>query len=175
MTNFDLDHSIRILSRTPGMLDRWLRDLPEEWIRATEGEGTWSPYQIIGHLIHGEETDWIPRLEHMMGGSADEPFDPFDREAMLEEDQDRPLKEILEEFARIRRANLRRVREFRLTEADMERTGTHPDLGEVTVRQLLATWTAHDLSHIAQIARVMAKRYREDVGPWREYLPILDR
>lgn len=145
------------------------------WTSAREGEGTWSAYDIVGHLIHGERADWIPRTEHILAHGAAVPFAPFDREAMFRESAGRSLAELLEEFDRLRAASLARLRSLELGEEDLDRPGRHPALGDVTLRQHLASWVVHDLGHLAQIARVMAKRYRDAVGPWRAYLPILDR
>ncbi|HET7042612.1 MAG TPA: DinB family protein, partial [Gemmatimonadales bacterium] len=136
---------------------------------------TWSAYDIVGHLIHGERTDWIARTEHILAHGAAIPFPPFDREAMFRESAGRPLETLLAEFAGLRAASLARLDALGLGTADLARPGLHPALGPVTLRQLLATWVVHDLGHLAQIERVMAKRYREAVGPWRAYLPILDR
>ena len=173
--NFDLAASIPILERTPATLRALLAGLPDPWITATEGPGTWSPYDVVGHLIHGERADWIPRTEHILAHGDAVPFPPFDREAMFTASQGRTLAELLDTFAELRRASLARLAELRLTEAQLDRPGRHPALGAVTLRQHLACWTVHDLSHLAQVARVMAKRHRDDVGPWREYLPFLDR
>ncbi|HVX89108.1 MAG TPA: DinB family protein [Gemmatimonadales bacterium] len=173
--NFRLTESIPILERTPATLRALLAGLPEAWTAATEGPGTWSPYDVVGHLIHGERADWIPRTEHILTHGDAVPFPPFDREAMFTASRGQTLAELLDTFEELRRANLRRLAEFRLTEAQLDRPGRHPALGGVTLRQHLASWAVHDLSHLAQVARVMAKRYRDDVGPWREYLPVLDR
>lgn len=175
MPAFDLSHAVDLLSRTPPLLDGWLRELPEPWIHDDEGPDTWSPFDVVGHLIHGEKTDWIGRLEQILEGRGDEPFEPFDRFAMLRESRGKSLSQLLDEFAALRSRNLQRLRELSPGEDELDLPGLHPELGPVTARQLLATWVAHDLSHVAQIARVMAKGYRDQVGPWREYLPILDR
>jgi hypothetical protein len=168
-----LDESISILTRTPVALDALLRGLPETWTRATEGPGTWSPYVVIGHLIHCDKTDWMPRLAIILEHGPSRPFDPFDREAQLRQDQSKPLSTLLDEFSRLRRDNLARLRILNLQPAQLELQGTHPDLGPVTARQLLATWTAHDLGHILQVSRVMARRYKTDVGPWAKYLSVM--
>jgi hypothetical protein len=170
-----LTESIPLLERTPRVLRALLAGLPEPWITATEGPGTWNPYDVVGHLIHGERTDWIPRTEHILAHGDAVPFPPFDREAMRTASEGRTLEELLDTFEQLRHANLRRLAELRLTEAQLDRPGRHPALGAVTLRQHLSSWPVHDLSHLAQVARVMAKRYRDDVGPWREYLPMLDR
>lgn len=162
-----------VLLRTPAVLDSLLRDLPEAWTDATEGEGTWSPYDVVGHLIHGEKTDWIPRLEIILTYGRSRPFDRFDREAQFRESNQRSLAELLDEFSNLRTENLGRLHSFELDDTKLARTGLHPDLGATTARQLLATWAAHDLAHILQISRVMAKRLRSDVGPWAAYLSVM--
>ena len=168
-----VEEALAILTRTPAALDSLLRDLPGVWTSATEGPGTWSPYEVIGHLIHGERTDWIPRLLIILEHGPSRSFDPFDREAQLHNADTRSMSALLDEFKASRNGNVSRLRAMRLTAADLELSGTHPALGAVTVRQLLATWTAHDLAHILQITRVMAKRYRTEVGPWAQYLSIM--
>lgn len=167
--------ALPLLERTPELLRVWLGGLPDAWIHATEGEGTWSPFDVVGHLIHGERTDWIPRLRHILTHGDAAPFPPFDREAMLTASRGKSLGELLAEFAELRRGSLVALRATPLTPADLDRRGLHPALGPVTLGHHLSSWVVHDLGHLAQIARVMAKRYREGVGPWREYLPILDR
>ena len=169
-----LEESIAVLTRTPATLDTLLRDLPEAWTMATEGPGTWSPYVAVGHLIHGEKVDWIPRLEIILEHGVSRPFDRFDREPQLD-NREKSLSTLLDEFASLRRDNLSRLGALNLQPAQLELTGMHPDLGRVTVRQLLATWTAHDLGHILQVSRVMAKRYQQEVGPWAEYLSVMRR
>jgi hypothetical protein len=172
MKTFSLPDAIAILERTPASLEALLNGLPDTWTRATEGEGTWSPYDVIGHLIHGERTDWIPRARHILAGE-ERPFDPFDRMAQFQESQAPDLVALLSTFSDLRRQNLAALVGLNLTAADFERKGTHPELGEVTLGQLLATWVVHDLDHIAQIARTMAKAYSKAVGPWSAYLSIL--
>ena len=152
-----------------------LNALGPAWTEANEGPDTWSPYVVVGHLIHGERTDWIPRAQIILAQSTDRRFTPFDRFAQFRESEGKSLSELLEEFARLRASNLTTLVGWQLTDAQLALEGEHPELGTVTLRQLLATWVAHDLGHIAQIARVMAKQYREEVGPWRAYLPVLDR
>lgn len=169
---FDLESARAILARTPVVLDTWLRDLPQAWLTANEGPDTWSPYDIVGHLIHGEKTDWIPRARIILEHGDSQPFEPFDRFAQLRQ-TDQTMVDRLEEFARLRRTNLRTLDDLRLTSTDLERRGRHPELGSVTLGQLLATWTAHDLNHVVQIARVMARRYETDVGAWRDYLGVM--
>ncbi|HEY0154735.1 MAG TPA: DinB family protein [Longimicrobium sp.] len=172
---FDLTAATAILERTPHVLRAMLGGLPDAWIRADEGPDTWSPYVVVGHLVHGERTDWVERARIILAQGPERRFTPFDRYAQLRESQDRPLGELLDEFATLRAQNLATLAGWRLTDAHLALTGEHPALGTVTLRQLLATWTAHDLSHIAQIARVMARQYRGEVGPWREYLTVMDR
>jgi len=168
-----LEECLPILTRTPATLDTLLRDLPDGWTSATEGPGTWSPYIVVGHLIHCEKADWMPRLQIILEHGPDRPFDPFDREAQLRDSRGQSLSALLDEFGTLRRDNLARLRALNLDDDQLELKGTHPALGLVTLRQLLATWTAHDLGHILQVSRVMAKRYREEVGPWAQYLSVM--
>ncbi len=168
-----LEECVAVLTRTPATLDAMLRDLPEVWTEATEGLGTWSPYVVIGHLIHCEKTDWMPRLAIILEHGPSRPFDPFDREAQLREGHEKSLSTLLDEFSVCRSENLVRLRGLNLQPAQLELMGTHPALGLVTVRQMLATWTAHDLGHILQVSRVMAKRKKEEVGPWAAYLSVM--
>ena len=168
----NLDDAVAILERTPASLSALLMGLPETWVRATEGSGTWSPYDVIGHLIHGERTDWIPRARHILAGRT-RPFEPFDRTAQFTESQGQSLGELLATFADLRRENVAALLGMNLREEDLGRKGLHPELGGVTLGQLLATWVVHDLDHVAQVARTMAKVYGEAVGPWSVYLSIL--
>ena len=149
-----------------------LDGLPDTWVRATEGDASWSPYDVIGHLIHGERTDWIPRARHIVAGKTD-PFEPFDRTAQFRESQSQRLNELLTTFAKLRRENLTALNEMNLRPEDLRKQGLHPELGPVTLGQLLATWVAHDLDHVGQIARTMAKVYKDATGPWSAYLSIL--
>jgi hypothetical protein len=167
-----LDDALAILERTPASLSALLKSLPDTWVRATEGDGTWSPYDVIGHLIHGERTDWMVRARHILAGET-RPFDPFDRTAQFTESQGKSLDELLVSFAGLRRENIAALAEMNLTEDDLLRTGLHPELGGVTLEQLLSTWVVHDLDHVAQIVRTMAKVYTEATGPWSAYLSIL--
>jgi hypothetical protein len=169
---FNLDDAITILERTPPTMGALLAGLPETWVRATEGEGTWSPYDVIGHLIHGERTDWIPRARHILAGET-RAFEPFDRMAQFTESQGKSLVELLTTFADLRRDNVGALIAMNLTDVDLGRRGLHPELGGVTLGQLLATWVVHDLDHVAQVARTMARVYKEATGPWSEYLSIL--
>jgi uncharacterized protein YndB with AHSA1/START domain len=170
---FDLDRSIEVLGRTPAVLSALLGGLAEPWIRGTEGPDTFSPFDVVGHLIDGEETDWIPRARIILAQGADRRFEPYDRFRHRARNAGRPLSSLLEEFARLRAANIEELRAWQLTAVQLDLTATHPDLGPVTLRQLLATWVTHDLGHLAQVARVMAKQYRGAVGPWLSYLPVL--
>jgi hypothetical protein len=172
---FDLTTGIAVLERTPQTLRAMLAGLPSTWTEATEGPETWSPYDIVGHLIHGERTDWIPRAQIILAQGAHRRFTPFDRFAQFRESQGKSLADLLDEFARLRAENLVTLAGWHVTEAQLALEGEHPAFGPVTLRQLLATWVAHDLGHVAQTARVMAKQYREAIGPWRAYLPIMDR
>ena len=174
-SHFKLEDGLPVLRATPGVLRAWLEDLPDGWTRANEGPDSWSPYDVVGHLIHGERTDWIPRLELILLHGDSRPFRPFDRYAQFRDSQGKSLGELLDNFQLLRKTNLERLESFRLKAADLDRRGRHPELGPVTLGQLLATWVAHDLNHLAQIARVMARQYAAAVGPWLEYLPLLGR
>jgi hypothetical protein len=174
MTTPFLEECLAVLKRTPSTFDALLRDLPEVWTTATEGAGTWSPHVVIGHLIHAERADWMPRLAIILEHGESHPFAPFDREAQFRDSDGKLLTTLLDEFSVLRSENLTRLRALNLQPAQLELTGTHPALGRVTARQLLATWTAHDLAHLLQVSRTMAKRYREEVGPWAEYLSVME-
>lgn len=173
--NFTLDQGISVLERTPATFRALLAGLPESWTTANEGPDTFSAYDNVGHLIHGERTDWIPRAKIILSQSSDRRFEPYDRFAQIRESQGKSLGELLDEFDRMRMVNLETLRSWSLDERDFKLEAEHPELGAVTLSQLLAAWVAHDLGHIAQTARVMAKQYRQAVGPWRVYLPVLDR
>jgi DinB superfamily len=162
-----------LLSRTPAMLKTLIESLPEHMVYGTEGADTWSPYDVLGHLIHGEKTDWIPRAKTILEFGESRPFDPFDRVAMLQESKGKNVAALLEEFAVLRASSLRAFKEMHLQESDLQKTGTHPSLGRVTMGELLATWVAHDFDHLVQIIRVSAKQYQSAVGPWRQYLSVL--
>ena len=170
---FSMDDAIPMLRRTPAVLRAWLWDLPESWTTPNEGPDTWSPYDVLGHLIHGERTDWIPRIEILLNHGESRPFTPFDRFAQFSASQGKSLRELLDTFSELRIENLTRLESLHLTNADFERKGMHPELGSVTLSQLLATWVAHDLNHLGQIARVMGRQYTTAVGPWLAYLPLL--
>jgi hypothetical protein len=170
---FDVEQAMAILSRTPSVFSALLRDLADPWVLSNEGEESWSPFDVLGHLIHGERSDWITRAGVILEHGEAETFEPFDRFAQFAESKGKSLVDLLSEFAITRSASLATLREWNLTPADLERRGRHPEFGVVTLRQLLSTWVAHDLGHIAQAARVMAKQYGAEVGPWSAYLPIL--
>jgi hypothetical protein len=171
--SFTLDDAVALLARTPATLDALLRGLPDGWIVANEGGDTWSPIDVIGHLIHGERTDWVPRARIILEHGETRTFEPFDRFAQFARSEGRSLSSLLDEFATLRRDNLRELTALHLTDADLDRRGRHPELGVVTLRQLLATWVAHDLDHVTQISRVLARQYSDEVGPWRAYLRII--
>jgi len=172
-----MQHSVEdttsLLSRTPAVLDALLRGLPETWTLQNEGEKTWSAFDVVGHLIHGERTDWMPRAKMILQFGESKAFEPFDRWGQERESAGKSLAQLLDEFARLRTANLNELRALNLEPADLARRGQHPALGVVTLSQLLATWAAHDLTHLHQISRVMAHQYRDTVGPWSAYLGVL--
>jgi hypothetical protein len=170
---FVLDEATAILARTPATLDTLLRGLPDGWIAAHEGAATWNPFDIVGHLIHGERTNWVPRARVILQHGDARPFEPFDRHAQVAASQGRTLASLLDEFAALRAESLRQLAAMALSETDLDRRGLHPELGRVTLRQLLATWMAHDLDHVMQIARVLARQYADEVGPWKGYLRIV--
>ena len=167
-----LDDVVAILQRTPASLHALLDGLPEIWVRATEGDGTWSPYDVIGHLIHGERTDWIPRARHILAGET-RAFETFDRTAQFNASRGASMVELLTTFADLRQANVATLLGMNLTDDDLARTGLHPELGTVTLGELLATWVVHDLDHVAQVVRTMAKVYAKSTGPWSAYLSIV--
>jgi hypothetical protein len=171
--DFVLEEAIPILERTPAVISGLLSELPEGWTRVDEGPDTWTPREVVAHLIHGERTDWIPRARIIIKQERYRRFDPFDRFAELK--SERPLKDLLEEFDRLRSSNVATLRGWNLKEKDLALTGEHPEFGDVTMRQLLATWVVHDLSHIAQITRTMARSYTLAVGPWSAYFRVLQR
>ena len=170
---FQLDQAKQILRNTPATLRSLLEHLPEPWITANEGDNTWSPFDVLGHLIHGEETDWIPRARIILSGGEARSFETFDRFAMFERSKGKTLAELLAKFEAARQTSLRELDEMRLTPELLEKRGRHPELGEVTLGQLLATWVVHDLDHIAQIVRVMSRQYKDAVGPWSAFLRVL--
>jgi hypothetical protein len=172
---FQLDPAKQILSRTPKTLKSLLSDLSDDWVCPNEGPDTWSPFDVVGHLIHGEETDWIPRAKIILKHGEQRSFEPFDRFAMFENSKGKSLSELLLTFEVLRAANLRELDAMNLTSELLEKRGLHPELGVVTLAQLLSTWVVHDLNHVGQIVRVMSKQYSEAVGPWQAYLSILTK
>ena len=171
--NFDLELSLQGLARTPGALHALLDGLPDPWTRSGEGPDTFSPFDVVGHLIDGEETDWVPRARIILAGGPNPLFEPYDRFRHRARNVGRTLPSLLVEFAQLRKNNLAELRSWNLTPAALDLPGIHPSLGPVTLRQLLASWVVHDLEHIAQVSRVMAKQLRAEVGPWEPFLPVL--
>jgi DinB family protein len=171
--SFALEEAIAMLARTPATLDALLRGLPDDWTASNEGDNTWSPFDVVGHLIHGERTDWMARARIILQDGDARPFEKFDRFAQFAASEGRSLASLLDEFSAIRAENLRALAALDLNEADLDRRGRHPELGAVTLRQLLATWVAHDLDHVVQIARVLARQHSDEVGPWRAYLRVI--
>jgi hypothetical protein len=169
----DLEQTIALIERTPKVLNTLLRDLPDEWTMRNEGEKTFSAYDVVGHLIHGELTDWLPRARRILESGESKPFDRFDRFAQESESEGKSLPQLLDEFARLRAESIRQLRALNLQPKDLERRGKHQVLGTVTMSQLLATWAAHDLTHLHQLSRVMAHQYRESVGPWTKFLGVM--
>ncbi len=170
---FELQQAIEVLQRTPSVLRSLLGGLSDDWVFSNYGDNTFSPFDVVGHLIHGEETDWLVRAHVILEHGQTKPFAPFDRYAMYEDSKGKTLAELLEEFSQLREKNLNELRALKLTPEKLDSLGSHPALGPVTLRQLLATWVAHDLNHIHQIAKAMAYQYRHEVGPWREYLTFM--
>ena len=171
---FDLVKTISVLERTPAVINTFLNGLSEEWTLQNEGENTWSPYDVLGHLVHGEKTDWIPRISIILNDDHDKTFEPYDRFAQFEMNKGKTLDELLVDFETLRKFNISYLKSRNLSENELTLKGNHPELGPVTISQLLAAWVVHDLGHIAQISRVMAKQYKEEVGPWPKYLTILN-
>ena len=169
----NLDYTIALLSRTPAAFNALLRDLPDAWTSSNEGEKTWSAFDIVGHLIHGDRADWMPRARMILEFGETRAFEPFDRLGQVRESQGKSLSQLLDEFERIRAEKLDELRKLNLQPADFKRRGKHPALGVVTLSQLLATWVDHDLTHLHQLSRVLAHQYREAVGPWSAYLGVL--
>jgi hypothetical protein len=172
---YSIDKALEILERTPKVLKSYLEKLSDEWIFCNEGDETWSAFDIVGHLIHGEKTDWTPRLKIVLSDSEQKTFEPYNRFAQFEESKGKTLSQMLSEFSELRTDNLNYLKSISITEDDFNKNGIHPQLGEVSLKNLLATWVTHDLGHIAQISRVMAKQYKEEVGPWIDYISILNR
>jgi len=171
--NFQIEQAVEILSQTPAVLNSLLGNLSGDWTKSDENSDGWSPFDVVGHFIHGEETDWIPRAEIILAQGENPTFEPFDRFAQFEKSKGKTLGELLETFADLRRKNLERLRQMKLTPDQLKLKGIHPELGEVNLEQLLATWVVHDLTHIRQIVTVLAHKYSENVGVWKEYLSIL--
>ncbi|HET6225794.1 MAG TPA: DinB family protein [Bacteroidia bacterium] len=172
--HFDLSKSIEILKRTPIVIEPLLEGLHDDWVKNNEGPETWSPFDIVGHLIHGEKTDWLIRTDIILSNSADKTFEPFDRFAQFEASKGKTLKELLTTFKHLREKNISDLLQHHISTTDLHKKGIHPAFGEVSLAQLLASWVVHDLGHIGQITRVMAKQYTDAVGPWKEYLPVLE-
>jgi hypothetical protein len=170
---FDISKSISILQRTPGVIRAILDGLHDDWTRSNEAPDTFSPFDVVGHLIHGEKIDWRPRALMILEHGVSKSFEPYDRFAQMRESHEKTLGELLQEFETLRSKNLHWLKTLKLSEADLDKKGLHPELGEVALRQLLSTWVVHDLTHIAQITRVMAKQYKEEIGPWVEYFRIM--
>ncbi len=171
--NFSLSKSIEILERTPDVLIAMLQNVSIDWTENNEGSETWSVHDVVGHLIHGEKTDWVPRMEVILSDKLNKTFEPFDRFAQLEDGKGKSLAELLVEFKNLRQKNIEHLNLKKISDRDVEQRGVHPQLGEVSLSQLISTWTVHDLNHIAQISRIMAKQYKSAVGPWIEFLRIL--
>jgi uncharacterized damage-inducible protein DinB len=169
----NLEQTISLLSRTPAALNALLRDLPNEWTFRSEGENTWSVFDVLGHLVHTERTDWMPRAKRLIEFGETKPFDPVDRWAQVRENEGKSLGELLDEFARLRSETLAELRALKLQEKDFDRRGRHPGLGPVTLSHLLAAWTVHDMTHLHQISRILAHQYRDAVGPWSAFLGVL--
>lgn len=172
---FNMNEAIEILERTPGTLKALLSGLSEDWVSSNEGEGTWNPSEVIGHLIDGEKYNWIPRLKIMLADTADKSFPAFDRFSHLKDYAHLSIEEKLSEFSSLRMENIKKLKELIVDDKQFVLTGTHPEYGEVEARQLIATWAVHDLTHLSQITRVLAKRYTKEVGPWKSYLGILNK
>lgn len=171
--NVNLNDAIDVLSRTPATLRAMLNNLPSQWHFSNEGEQTWSPFEVIGHLIHGEKTDWVPRIKIILQQGESQVFEPFDRFAQIEASKGKTLAELLDTFEELRASNLQLLKNLNIESQDLAKTGKHPELGRVTLEELMATWVVHDLDHLVQIARTMAKQYKEEVGPWKAYLSVL--
>ena len=171
---FEINKSINILSRTPLVLETLLAGLPHDWLRSNEGVNTWSPYDVVGHLIYGEKTDWVVRSKIILSDLKDKTFVPFDRFAQMTDGHEKNINDLLIEFKTLRSENLKELKSLQIKESDLSKEGIHPELGKSNLKQLLSSWVVHDLGHIAQISRVMAKQYKSEVGPWTAYLKILE-
>lgn len=171
---YQLEKAIEILERTPKVLSSLLEGISMEWASKNEGLDTWSPYDVIGHLVHGEKTDWMPRLEIVLTDGINKTFEPYDRFAQFKMSQGKDLSQLLSEFESLRDQNLKTLRSKNLTPKDLTRTAIHPSLGTINLKNMLAAWVIHDLGHIAQVSRVMAKQYKNEIGPWTQYLTIVN-
>ena len=171
--NFNLNKSLEILDRTPSVLSGLLTNLSDDWIFSNEGESTWSPFDVVGHLIHCEKTDWIPRMKIILEHGTNKTFEPFDRFAQMRTNKDKSMNSLLHDFSQLRTQNVEVLRTSSIDKVMLNKKGRHPELGEVTLQELLAAWTSHDLGHIVQISRVMAKQLKSEVGPWIKYLTVL--
>jgi hypothetical protein len=174
MNNFNLKEAVEILRRTPAVLTSLVSGLSDGWIYKNEGGESWNPFDIVGHLIHGEKKDWIPRAKIILEYGEHKPFEPFDRFAQFKDSEGKTLNDLLEEFAKLRKDNVDMLNKLNLNENDINKTGIHPEFGKVTLKELLSTWVVHDLSHVRQISRVMAKQYRNEIGPWKKFLPVIN-
>jgi len=173
--NFNIEHTLKILEKTPFVIEILLSDLPDIWIKTNEGENTWSPFDVVGHLINGEKTDWVIRTKIILAENTDKDFPSFDRFSQFEASKGKSILDLIDEFKIVRNQNILFLKSLNLLESDLNKTGIHPDFGEVTLRQLLSTWMVHDLGHVNQITRVLAKNYNTEVGPWKQYLSVLER
>jgi hypothetical protein len=171
--DFHLGLAMEVLRRSPATLQTLIGGLSESWTRSNEGPETFTPFDVVGHLIDGEETDWVPRARIILAKGHNVRFEPYDRFRHRARNVERSLDSLVAEFARLRSANLEEIESWKLTGTELDLPGEHPSLGRVTLRQLLAAWVVHDLGHVAQVARVMAKQYRDEVGPWIAFLPVL--
>lgn len=174
MSKFNLKDSIIILEKTPLVLHNLLTDLPENWVNQKDDEETWSAFDIVGHLVHGEITDWIPRTKIILESGKEQSFTPFDRFAQFKESEGKNINQLLDEFKILRSESLNSLREMNLQDEDLQREGIHPEFGAVTLEKLLAAWVVHDLGHLRQIARVLAKNYKAEIGVWEKYLPVVN-
>ena len=172
---YEIEKAIEILERTPSVIEALLIGVSKEWLMNNEGENTWSPFDIVGHLIHGEKTDWIPRAKIILSNSENKTFEPFDRFAQENESQGKTIEDLIEEFKVRRKENIIELKSLQINKSKLEEKGMHPELGEVNLKELLSTWVVHDLGHISQISRVMAKQYKGEVGAWKAYLGILKK
>ena len=172
---YNLKQALEILERTPNTLHVLLSNVSDEWVYTNEGDNTWSVFDVVGHLIHGEKTDWMTRIRIVLSDSGNKTFEPFDRFAQFENSKGKTMQQLLNEFSELRAENLKALKQLQITETQLKMKATHPALGEVALKELLASWVTHDLGHIAQIARVMAKQYKDEVGPWEAYIPILNK